>query len=142
MPACSRRGGCSGTLRWPSPELGKPGGPTRPSHCEPRLPARVYEQALQFSADDILQHLLVERGIRHELAELIVLVLELLQPAHIRWQHAVLLLLPVEVGRLADPGPAADVRDGTAVHTLLQDERHLRVIKLRCLDRFSLLPAK
>lgn len=46
------------------------GGSTRSSHCEPRSPARVYEQASQFSADDILQHLLVERQVRHQLAKL------------------------------------------------------------------------
>jgi putative transposase len=47
--------------------------------------------------------------------------------SHVRWQHAVVFLLPVEVGRLADPGPAADVRNGNAVRALLQDGRLLRV---------------
>src|SRR3546814_15610944 len=57
----ARGGGiCSGRLRCPSPEPGKPGGSTRPNHCEPRSPARVYEQASQLSANDILQHLLVQ----------------------------------------------------------------------------------
>src|SRR3546814_9534039 len=49
----ARGGGiCSGRLRCPSPEPGKPGGSTRPNHCEPRSPARVYEQASQLRSEE------------------------------------------------------------------------------------------
>ncbi|MGF7055733.1 hypothetical protein GGC47_004946 [Bosea sp. OAE752] len=71
-----------------------------------------------------------------------ILVLELLQPAHLSRQKPLVLLLPIEIGRLADPGPPADLRHRNPVHTLLQDERLLRVRKLRVLHRFPLLPAQ
>jgi len=42
---------------------------------------------------------------------------------------------PVEVGRLTDPGLAADLCDRRAFLALLQDERLLRRRELRCLHR-------
>jgi hypothetical protein len=70
-----------------------------------------------------------------------VLVLELLQPAHLGQLQTVVLLFPIEVGRLADPGLPADVRNQHAVRALLQNERLLGVRELRCLHRPPLLPA-
>lgn len=60
-----------------------------------------------------------------QLLQLAVLLLELLQPAHLGRQQTV-LLLPIDLGRLADPGFAADLRHRTPVAALLQDERLLR----------------
>lgn len=44
-------------------------------------------------------------------------------------QQSVILLLPVEIGRLADPGLAADLPHCNPVMALLQDERLLCVRK-------------
>ena len=88
-------------------------------------------QALKSSADDVLQHLAVKRQIGHELAQLGILVLKLLQTPHLKWRHAVVLLLPVEIRRLADPSPPADIGDGNPVSALLENERLLRVRELR-----------
>src|SRR5437763_1737828 len=44
---------------------------------------------------------------------------------------SVILLLPVEVGRLADPGLAADIGHRNPVRTLLQNKRLLGVRKRR-----------
>ena len=44
-----------------------------------------------------------------------VLVLELLQPPHLGRQQPVILLLPIEIRRLADPSLAADLGDRHAV---------------------------
>ena len=49
------------------------------------------------------QRLLVQAQISHHLTQLVVLVLELLQPPHLARQQPVIPLLPIEVGRLADP---------------------------------------
>jgi hypothetical protein len=50
-------------------------------------------------------------------------------------------ILPIEVGRLADPGLPADLRHRHAIIALLQDERPLRLRKPRCLHRSPLLPS-
>ena len=52
---------------------------------------------------------------------------ELLQPLHLGRQQTGILLLPVEIGRLADPRLAADLRNRPPVFALLDDERLLRV---------------
>jgi hypothetical protein len=67
-------------------------------------------------------------------------VLKLLQPPHLRRLHAVVLLLPIEVSRLADSGLPADLCNRYAVLALLQNERFLRVRELRGLHRLPLLP--
>jgi len=79
-----------------------------PNRYTPRPPARAWEQASELSADDVLQYLPIQRQVRHHLPQLGVLVLQLLQPLHFRRQRAVVLLLPVEIGHLADPRPAAN----------------------------------
>mgnify|MGYP007135350194 CR=1 FL=1 len=54
-------------------------------------------QASELSPDDVLQHLLVERQVRHDLPQPGILLLKLAQPLHLRRHHAGILLLPVEV---------------------------------------------
>jgi len=74
-----------------------------------------------------LQHLAVQRQVGYHLLQPTVLILELLQPLRLRWQQARILLLPVEVGGLADPGLPADLGNRCAFFALLDDERLLRV---------------
>ena len=51
-------------------------------------------------------------------------------------------LLPIEIGRLANPSLPADVGDGNPVSALSEYERLLRVRKLRGFHRLPLLPAR
>ena len=61
----------------------------------------------------------------------------------VRWRrHSIVLLLPVEVGRLAYPSLPADILDRNAVRSLLQNKCLLCVRELRFLHRPPLLPAK
>ena len=76
---------------------------------KPRRRAYASGQASQLSANHVLQHLLVQRQISDQLPQLAVLVLELLQPPHLGRQQPVILLLPIEIRRLADPRLAADI---------------------------------
>jgi hypothetical protein len=78
------------------------------------------DQTSELSADYVLQHLAIEREVGDELPKLPLLVLELLQRPHPRRRHAVKLLLPVKVGRLADPRLPADLSDRHPFRTLLQ----------------------
>jgi hypothetical protein len=48
------------------------------------------------------------------------LALELLQPPHLGRQQAVVLLLPIEVGRLADLALSANLGHRNAVRSLLE----------------------
>ena len=77
----------------------------------------------ELSADDVLQHLPVEGQVGDDLLEPAVLVLKCLQPAHLVRQQTSIPFFPVEVGRLTDPGLAADLRNRRAFLALLQDER-------------------
>ena len=47
----------------------------------------------------------------------------------------------IEIGRRADPSLPADVGDGYPISALPENERLLRVRKLRCFHRLPLLPA-
>lgn len=58
---------------------------------------------------------------------------ERLQAAHLVLQQLAISLLPVEVGGLADPGLAVDLRNRRTFLVLLQNERFLRIGELRCL---------
>src|SRR5579871_3892472 len=120
---------------------GRLSGSTRTTRRAPHQRACAYGQASKFSAERVLQHRFVECEIGNHLLQLCVLILELLQPAHLIRQQPVILLLPVEIRRLADPGLAADLRHRNPVTALLQNERLLRVRKLRRLHRFPLLPS-
>jgi hypothetical protein len=64
------------------------------------------------SADYVLKHLTVQRQVRRDLLQLRVLILELFQPPHLRRLHPVILFLPIEIGRRADPSLPEDVGDG------------------------------
>ena len=79
-------------------------------------------QASKLSADDVLQHFPVEGQIGHDLLQPAVLVFKRLKTAHLIRQQATIPLLPVEVGGLAIPGLAADLRIRCAFLVLLQDE--------------------
>jgi hypothetical protein len=61
---------------------------------------------------------------------------------HLRRQQPSVLLLPVEVCRLADPSLPADLRHRCSFLALLNDERLLRVRKIRCLHATPPCPAK
>jgi hypothetical protein len=80
-------------IRWTDRIPGRctPAGSRRPNHRKPPSPARACEQALQFSADDVLKHLTIQRQVRDDLLQLRVLVLKLFQPPHLRRLHAVVL---------------------------------------------------
>jgi len=79
---------------------------------------------------------------RRPVLQLGVLVLELLQPSHLGRQQPVILLLPIEIGHLADAGGATNLRDQHAVIALLQNERLLSVREFGGLHRLPLLPAE
>lgn len=64
-----------------------------------------------------------------------------LEPSHLGRQQPVILLLPIEIRRRADPRLATDVRNRHPVRTLLQNKRFLGLRKLLGLHRPSLLPA-
>src|SRR6478609_9055482 len=66
----------------------------------------------------------------------------LLQPPHLGRQQTIVLLPPIEIGGLANPGLAADLRHRHAVVALLQNKRLLGVRKLRGFHRLPLLPAE
>jgi hypothetical protein len=106
-----------------------PGGSKHPTRDASRRPAYASEQASELSADSVLQHLFVQGQIGDDPLQLAVLVLELLQPPHLSWQQTIVLLLPIEVGRLADASLAADIHHRHAVGALLQDKRLLGVRK-------------
>ena len=80
-------------------------------HSKPCSPARACGQALQFSAENILQHRLVQRQISDQLLQLAVLVLKLLQPPHLVWQQSLVLPFPIEIRCLGNPGPTTDLRN-------------------------------
>src|SRR4051812_1960652 len=86
---------------------GTPVGPRYPIHHGSHRRACACDQA-SFSADDVLEHLAVERWVSDQLAQLGVLVLELLQPPHLRRRQPFILFLPIEVGCLAHASLAAD----------------------------------
>src|SRR5690606_17704396 len=56
-------------------------GSTPARSPEPHRQADAFDQASELSLDDVLQHLLVQRQVRHQLAQPQVLLLELLQVA-------------------------------------------------------------
>ena len=63
------------------------------------------------------------------------------QPAHLNRQKPIVLLLPIEMGCVADPSLAADLCNRMTIGSLLQNERLLRVRELLCFHHFPLLPA-
>lgn len=71
----------------------------------------AFGEASKLSANGILKHLFVEAQSGYFLPQLGVLVPEPLQAPHLGRQQAVLFLLPVEIGRLADPSFPANIRN-------------------------------
>jgi hypothetical protein len=63
------------------------------------------------SADDVLQHLAIQRQVRHDLLQLRALVLKLLQPLHFRRHQPTELLAPDVIGRFANPRLPANLSD-------------------------------
>ena len=96
-------------------------------YCGHYRPARVADQASELSRDDILQHGLVQAEISYQALELGVLLLELAQPLHLRWQQPGVFLTPIIVRCLADPRLPAHLADRRALFRLLQDEGDLRL---------------
>ena len=119
-----------------------PCGSTRPSPPIARRPTRVSEQASELSADNVLQHLAVERQVGNDLLQPAILVLKRLQPSHLIGQQPAISLLPVEVGRLADPSLAADLGYRRAFLALLLNKRLLRLRELRCRHLLSSFPSQ
>jgi hypothetical protein len=56
-----------------------------------------------------LRYILVEARIGHRLPQLAVLILQLLETPHLGRQQAIVLLLPVEVRRMADAGLTTNI---------------------------------
>lgn len=72
-------------------------------------PLRVWPTGLLFSRQQVLQRRIVEHRFRQKTLELAVLLLQLLQALRIGNRHAAEFRLPVVVGRLRDPVPAAQL---------------------------------
>ena len=102
-----------------------PCGSTLPIHNKPCSPARACRQALQFSAQNILQHGLIQRQVSHQLLQYAVLIFQLLQSSLFVRQQSVVLLFPIEICHLRNPRLAADLRNRVTIGTLLQNERFL-----------------
>lgn len=75
--------------------------------------------------EHLLQHVLVERQVGHQLFELRVFLLQLPQPAQLGRAQPAKLLLPVIKGRLADAHLPADFGDRGSGLGLLEGEDHL-----------------
>src|SRR3954452_19910253 len=97
-------------------------GSRHPTHRKPHSPACACDQASELSADHVLKHLAIKRQVGNNLLQLRVVIFKLLQPPHLRRLHAIVALLPIEVGCRADTGLAADVRHRHPVAALLQNE--------------------
>ncbi|AMJ65959.1 hypothetical protein AXW84_11340 [Hymenobacter sp. PAMC 26628] len=80
--------------------------------------------------EHILQHLLVEAQVRHELFEMLIFFLQLLEPPQFGHAQTTVLFLPVVVGGLADAHLAAHLRDGHARIRLAQGKHDLSLGKL------------
>lgn len=120
----------------------RPSGSTRASPHGSGRRACAGGQASALPADDVLQHLLGERLVRHRLPEPAVFVPGLLQPPHPGRQQPILPLRPVGGRRLADRCLAADLRHGHPAGALVPDER-LRGVRGRLRrHRRPLLPAE
>ena len=110
------------------PDLAAGDGDQMALHCSRQANAEWLHRELSTAgavrrmpnADDVLQHLFVQAQIggvshcvRHKPPQLRVLVLKLLEPPHLCRQQPIVPFLPIEIGRLADPGLAAHVRTGS-----------------------------
>jgi hypothetical protein len=85
------------------------------------------------------RHLTVKRQVSDDLLQPGVLVLKRLNPSHLVWQQATILLLAIEVGGFTDPGLAADLRHRRALLALPQNEGLLHLGELRYFHAIPLL---
>ena len=80
---------------------------------------------MTWASEVFSEHLAQRRDVHHrlrqELLQLRVLVLELLQPLHLGRQQTGTLLLPVEVGGLADPRLPAGLPNRRSIFALLNE---------------------
>ncbi len=83
-------------------------------------PVRAAGQALEFFCEQVLQHQLVEAEIGHQLLQLSVLFLQLLQPPDLSDPHPGVLLLPPVEGLLADAHLPNHFRDWSTQLSLAQ----------------------
>src|SRR5690606_41687144 len=88
-------------------------------------------QASELSLDDVLQHLLVQREVRHQLAKPQVLLLELLQPFHLRRHQPAVLRSPAIVGLDRYSGLTTDLLHRRTFLRLPQDEGDLLLTEPR-----------
>ena len=102
------------------PSVRSPGSSPADSQRSPEL-----DQALHFSADDVLQHLFVETEVCHEPLEPDILLLELLQPLRLRRHQSAIFAPPSIVGLNRYAGFAAHLLDGRTILGLLENERDL-----------------
>src|SRR5262245_40637208 len=79
-----------------------PGASKPATRFASRQPTRAFDQALKLSLDHVLQHLLVQRQVRHDLLQPRILGLKLPHPPHLRGQQTGTFLLPVEERRFTD----------------------------------------
>jgi len=112
-----------------------------PIRCTSREPVRARDQASDLSPDHVLKHLAIQSQVRHDFLQPGVLILELLQPLHLGRQQTGILLLPIEGGRLADPGLPTDLGNRRAFLALLDDKRLLGVENLLAFIRFRSSPS-
>lgn len=82
-----------------------PGASTRPSPPITHLPVSECAQASELSAGDVLQHLPHQGQVSVDFLQPAVLVVDRLQPTQLVGKQTAIVLLPSEVGHLADPGP-------------------------------------
>jgi hypothetical protein len=71
-----------------------------------------------------------------------ILIFETLQSRHLVGQQTRILLTPIELRRLADPGLLASLRHRHTVVALLQNKRLLGVRELRCLHASAPFPSR
>ncbi len=101
-------------------------------------PSPASDQALQLSFEGILQDVLVQTVVRHELFELPILLLELLQTADLGHAHPGELFLPPIERLLAHAHLPAHIPHCSAALGLMQRERDLLLRKPRLLHGYDL----
>lgn len=114
----------------------------RPNRCTSREPVRAADQGSELSPDHVLQHLSIERQVRHDLPQPRVPVLELLKTLHLGRQKTGIHFLPVETGRRADPRFAADSATGVPTSPCLMMSAFCTSEKLLAFIRFRSSPSQ
>lgn len=83
------------------------------------------DQALHFSADDILKHLFVQADVRYEPLEPNVLFIQLLQALNLRWHQSTIFTAPSVVRLDRNAGLPARLLDGRAILGLFENKCEL-----------------